>query len=1226
MRLSRTLLAFALTMVAGGVPGLAQTAARITQRVDVRQRVQVASAVPARVARATDLGRADASLPIRDLLVAIQLSADQQQALDSFLEDVHNASSPQYRQWLTPEQFGARFGVADADLAAVEAWLSASGLQISEVAKSRSWIRVSGTAAQVEAAFGTELHQYSLNGKTEYSASKSISVPAALSPVVAGVVSLSSFKHSPQHTDLRNVTRGTDGKLHARDLRGLTPAYTSPTSPENTYLAPGDFSRIYNTTPLLNSGINGSGLTIGILGRSDVYLSDIEAFRTLFNLPFGDPSIIYPNGDPGILDGDDEESTLDLEWAGAVAPKASIQFISGNSSYSTDGIDIAAAYAVDHRSAPILSLSYGSCEQGTSTSEIQFYTRTWAQAAAEGITVLVAAGDSGSSSCTDPSASFDASFGLGVNALAATAYDTAVGGTEFLDTTLDTYWNVGVRGDQSSAIGYIPEATWNESCNLDQPVSLRNCYFQNQNYASAYAGGGGADNCTVHDDNLTLRGLYSCSSGLAKPSWQKAKGVPNDKVRDLPDLALAAAGGHDGYLICFQGSCQWNKDSKGNLTLTDATVIGGTSASTPSMAGIMALAEQRVGAYQGQANYRLYPLSVAQSSSATCNSSSETNPKANDACIFHDVTMGTNAFSCTTFTPGCVDIPSGERFGVLPGFSAKTGFDLSTGLGSLNAANLVKAWAALASVSTTTTLTVNPTHFTHGTPVELTTTVAPQNGVGTPTGDVVYLTTNASGKNVPVATQQLTNGIYAGDFASLPGGTYTMTARYGGDGTYTSSVSPAISLSVGVESSKIVAETLAPGNVYIEGRRQLVPTSSTGLGNNFFIQLSVAGASGKGIPSGNVTLTNGKVNLGTYLLDNAGTASIPCGPSTSCDLARGNYNFTLKYSGDSSFSPSTTQIPFSITRGSLLITTTVDVPLTPATTPTNTKIIAVTSFNFDPIAVPTGTVKLTRSDTNAVLATGAVGKDGTAVLTFLAPSGDYNVPPIYSGDANYDQGQWVSIPEIVVAKTNLSSTTLALTVKPTTVAIGGSTNISIVVAPSAKTTQVPTGTVYIRLADGETSPSYSLVGGATTLNFLWPNAGQYTFSAIYSGDTHFSSSGKEGSITVNKGQPTLRIVPRASTVNAPDQTSLSAYLTINTPVANVYGPTGTVQFYDSVDGKPAKALGAAANVTGGNGSETILATTFVTLPVGENKITAVYAGDSNWKGAEGGPVVVTARR
>ena len=1224
MKIHRILVPLALSLVAAGITGQAQTAPRITQRVDVRQRVQVASAVPAAVARATDLGRADSSLPIRDLLVAIQLNSEQQHALDSFLEDAHDASSAQYHQWLSPEQFGAKFGIADSDLAAVEAWLNESGLQISEVAKSRAWIRVSGTAAQVESAFGTELHQYTLNGKTEYSASKPISVPVALSPVVAGVVSLSSFRSSPQHTDVRHVARSADGKLHAGETHGPRPAFTSPTSPEATYLAPGDFSRIYNTTPLLNSGINGKGLSIGILGRSDVYLSDIEAFRTLFSLPYNDPRIIYPNGDPGILDGDDEESTLDLEWAGAVAPKASIQFISGNSTYSTDGIDIAAAYAVDHRSAPILSLSYGSCEQGTPTSEIQFFNRTWEQAAAEGITVLVAAGDSGSSSCTNPSEYADARFGLGVNALAATAYNTAVGGTEFLDTNLDTYWNLKVRRDQSSAIEYIPEATWNESCDINLPVSLGNCYFQDQSFSGAYAGGGGADNCAVHDDSASIfTGLYTCSSGRPKPSWQIAKGVPNDKVRDLPDLALAAAGGHDGYLICFQGSCQWDKDSKGNLTLTSASVIGGTSASTPSMAGIMALVEQRIGAYQGQANYHLYPLSAAETNSAACNSSHETNPGATSACIFHDVTAGTNALTCTASNPDCTGISTGSNYGVLSGFKAKTGFDLSTGLGSIDAANLVKAWAGLASIGTTTTLTVNPNHFVHGTSIELTTTVAADKGVGTPTGEVVYLVTDASGKNVPVATQQLTNGIFAGDFAALPGGTYTLTARYGGDGTYKASVSPMVELHVSAEASKVVAETLAPSRFFVLGRRPIVPASATGLGNNFFIKLSISGASGKGAPTGSVALTNGRANLGTYMLGNDGVVSIPCGPGTSCDLPLGKYIFTAKYSGDPSFNPISTQVPFAIEQGSLILNQTVN----NATPSPDTKITAITTFEYDPAVIPTGTIKLTRDDTSATIATGTIGKDGTCVISFVPPLGTYGVIPVYSGDANYKEEYVFSYPDIAVAKNTLPTTTLSMVVKPTTTTVGDTTNISIVVNPTKKSTLVPTGSVYLTLTDGSITTNFPLVGGATTLNLPWPSAGTYSFSATYSGDTHFApSTGKSVSVTVQKGQPTLRIVPNSSTVQAPDHTSFTAYLQIDTSLANVDGPTGTVQFYDSVDGKPTRAIGAAANVTAGNGTQTILATTAVTLPVGKNVITAVYGGDANWKQAEAGRVVVTAKQ
>jgi len=770
-----------LLVLVGSSSAFGQDAARVTQEVNSQQRTRIIGTVPRQIHNATDEGRADSAMSLGDILVRLQPSPEQQEALTAFVADVHDPKSPNYHQWLTSDQFGSRFGVADADLQAVEGWLTATGLQVAEVSKGRQWLRVSGTVGQAEAAFGTQVHQYRVNGATAFSISSEISVPSAVSPVVAGVVSLSSFRSSPQHSQPRNVSMGSDQKLHVQSEKVAAPGFTNPGSPETNSLAPGDFARIYNTLPLLKQGVNGTGLSIGILGRSDIYMSDIEAFRKIFGLPFNDPQIIQPNGDPGVLDGDDLESSLDLEWAGAIAPNATIKFISGNSGYSTDGIDIAAAYAVDNRVAPILSLSYGSCEQANTTSEIQFYNQTWAQAAAEGITVFVAAGDSGSTTCTDPSAAPYATVGLGVNMLASTSFDVAVGGTELLDTNTDTYWNLKERTDQSSVKGYIPEATWNESCNLDLPVSIGNCYFQDQEYAATYAGGGGPSSCAVHGSELDYQtGLYTCTSGWPKPEWQQGSGVPKDGVRDVPDVALTAAG-HDGYLICIEGSCQYSVNSDGSVTLQTASVVGGTSASTPSMAGILALAEQRVGPYQGQVNYKLYELSAAQNSALDCNSSDETNPGAATSCIFHDVTVGTNAFSCVLGQlndPDCNSIPSSSVFGILAGYNATRGYDVNTGLGSVNAANLVAGWSRLATINTTTSVSVNPVKFAHGVSVDVTSTVAPTKGSGTPTGEVVYLISGAMGKNVPVLTSQLTNGIYAGHIDTLPGGTYTLQARY----------------------------------------------------------------------------------------------------------------------------------------------------------------------------------------------------------------------------------------------------------------------------------------------------------------------------------------------------------------------------------------------------------------------------------------------------------------
>ncbi len=863
------LLLLALTTGLWGAGTQAQTVSRVNQPVDLNARVVTRGSVPPQIGRAEDLGRVSPSRPMKDLLLRLTPSSDQSASLRSFLADVQDQTSPNYQHWLTPTEFGERFSLSNADLQKVTGWLGGNGFTIEEVSASKRWIRFSGTAAQVEQAFQTEIHSYRKANATHFANAQDLSIPAALAPVVSGLVSLNNFEKAPQHTQVEKVARSAEGKLarvttvpakqQAADSAavdqqyaalGVRPNFTSPGFPEETFLAPGDFSRIYDTAALLSGGTDGSGVSIAIVGRSDISLSDVEAFRTLFRLPFNDPHKIYVNADPGVVPGDDEEAILDTEWSGAVAPRATINYVIAASTDNTDGVDLASAYIVDHVTAPIMSVSFGICEQAISQNENDFYHDLWQQASAEGITVLVSTGDSGSSSCDVPYAYIATPYSLGVNALASTPYNVAVGGTEFADTNLDTYWAIAPGRDQSTAKGYIPEMVWNESCNANLPISLHNCYFD-PNGQGTYAGGGGGSSCSVHPDgskpNL-VTGLYACESGYSKPDWQVGRGVPQDGVRDLPDVSLAAAGGHDGYLICYNGSCQWSTNSDGTYTLEQASVIGGTSAASPSMAGIMALVEQKNGLFQGQADYKLYELAQKQGNSGACNASKLTNPSHRDQCVFHDITAGTNALSCVFGNQDCtIPVAGSTFFGLLSGYSATPGYDRATGLGSVNAANLVKAWTSLPSTETSTTLSVSRTQFVHGSTVTVISHVTPSTGTGTPTGVVALRVESGSAPVGPVLAGSLVSGRFQQPISSLPGGTYKLTADYGGDGRFDGSVSAPVDLTISPEASSLTVATFVPARFYILGRKPFLPGYETGLGNPFYVQVQVASASGGGL-------------------------------------------------------------------------------------------------------------------------------------------------------------------------------------------------------------------------------------------------------------------------------------------------------------------------------------------------------------------------------------------
>jgi hypothetical protein len=1202
-----------------------QTKALITGKIDPNNRASMARSIPAKVSKATDLGRVSSNLPMKDMFLMLQLGDAQKNSLETFLGDAQNPSSPNYHKFLSSKDFGAAYGPAQADIDTITTWLASQGFTVQGVAAAHTWIRFSGTAGTVETAFGTQIHNYQSDGVNRISNSIELTIPSALSAVVSGVLSVNNFEKRSYHTPAETVTRNSAGKMiraaqtaSPQQLSSVdgtpVPQFTSQGQPEQTLLAPGDFAKIYNTAPLVTGGNNGAGVPIAIVGRSDISLSDVETFRTLFKLPYNDPTIIYANADPGVVVGDDEEAILDVEWSGGVAPMAQINYVIGGTTATTDGVDISAAYIVDNKVAPIMSLSFGECEQLLPEAELSFYNSLWQQAAAEGISVMVSAGDNGASGCNLQDDYIDTTDGFGVSGLASTPYNTAVGGTEFNDAVPNTYWSETVNADQSSALGYIPEYVWNETCNTAAPDTLMNCYFQQASSAAAYAGSGGASTCSTHGSTANLlTGLYTCTSGYKKPSWQTGTGVPADGERDIPDVALAAASGHDGFLLCYDGSCQYTTNPDGSFTLDQATVIGGTSASSPSMAAILALVEQKAGQYQGLANYKLYSLANAQT--GNCNSSSETDPTQSSSCVFNDITQGSNSLTCTGTSSGCtVAIPGTKTYKQLSGWAAGTGYDLATGLGSMNVANLVTAWANATQTATTTSLTLSSTTFTHGTPITVSSTVTPASGTGVPSGSLDLVATGATSSPGPVLATTLTAGAYSGPVANLPGGTYAVTASYGGDASYSESTSSQVNVTIAPEPGVMTDSTLALSPFFILGRQPIVTATSAALNSEWFISISMAGASGKGIPTGTITITQGSANVGTFTLDKTGAIYITCGPDTSCDFPIGNYTFTAVYSGDSSFNKTTSTFPFAITKGTANLAVTVNQQYVPTSTP----ITATVYILYDPAVLPTGIVTLFRTDTNAVLGTGTINSSGEAVITFNAPAGSYGASASWPGDSNYTVGYVTQYPDMIVTAPVGISTTSALTTSGPTSSLGQRTSFSVTITTASKPTNgaQPTGTVTLySQEEGQIAAAVPVVGGNATLFVQWPIAGPETVYGVYSGDSNYAISDTSTSlVTVSKATPVLSLSTLAPYVVTNGRDSITAILSSAITNTTAAAPTGTIQFYDSLNGAAAISLGNAQAINTGNGG-TILATIAPALAAGTHVITAVYSGDANWTAA-----------
>jgi hypothetical protein len=530
---------------------------RITGTINEQQRIVLQGQVHPLAQPQFDQGAVPADLAMSHMLLTLSGSPAQEAAVAALLDGQRNPKSPLYRQWLTPAQFGEHFGVSVNDLAKIQQWLQSHGFQVDEVGAGQRSLTFSGTAAQVQAAFHTAIHRYLVNSVSHYANATAPAIPAALAGVVVGVASLNDFYSAPQYTT------GTGGTTHR--------------------LTPVDLATIYDVTPLYGEGLDGTGQHIAVVGRADINLSDISTFRSSFGLPANPPTIIHPGASPGSANvADATEATVDVEWAGALAKNAQIIYVPAASTSASDGIYLSAQYIVDNNLAPVVTVSYGVCESALGTAGNLFVSSLWEQAASQGMSVFVSAGDTGAAGCDAPS-STTATGGAAVNGLCSTPYNVCVGGTQFNDTANPgLYWNsANASTTQASARSYIPETVWNES-------------GINAGKTGLSATGGGA------------------SIKYSKPGWQLGLGVPNDNYRHVPDVALDAAA-HDGYLIYFKGTQQ---------------SASGTSLAAPSWASIMALLVQNYEP-QGNPNARFYSLANQQ--------------QAGGPAVFHDITSGNNS-------------------------------------------------------------------------------------------------------------------------------------------------------------------------------------------------------------------------------------------------------------------------------------------------------------------------------------------------------------------------------------------------------------------------------------------------------------------------------------------------------------------------------------------------------------------------------------------------------
>jgi subtilase family serine protease len=677
-------------------PGPAPARILITRPVDSSKLYTLAGNTRAEANAENDRGRVPDAFAMDHILLQLQRSPERELALINFIDQQHDSSSPNFHKWLTADQFGQLYGPAQADLDVVSDWLRSNGFTVNTEYPSGMSIDFSGTAGQVLTAFHTEIHQLSVNGQEHIANMSDPQIPEALAPVITGIVSLHDFRPP--------------------SMKMARAHYTVQSQP----VVPADLDTIYDFNPAFAAGYTGQGQTIAVLEDSDLYnTADWDTFRKVFGLSTykGTLATINPAppsgasncSDPG-ANGDDDEASLDAEWSSAAAPDAAIQVATCADTTTTFGVMIAEENVINAKAPPqIVSISYGVCEAGTGAAMNAAYNSTAQQAVAEGVSLFISSGDSGAAACDHDYST--ATHGIGVSSPSSTPYNVAVGGTDFGDSALgttSTYWGSTNSKTYGSALSYVPEIPWNDSCAgsilavyLGFSVGYGPDGFCGSSLAAQYgnlttaAGSGGPSGCATGAPAANLVVGGTCK-GYAKPSWQTGvPGIPSDGVRDVPDVSLFAANGIWGhyYVFCLSDLSNFGAPCTGMPSGWSGA--GGTSFGAPIMAGIQALVNQKMGGVQGNPNPVYYKLAASSVASS----------------VFHSITTGDIAVNCSgelnCFGSGFVGrgraTPATAFDGngglstasqsYAPAFAAAAGWNFATGLGSVDAYNLIMNWS-----------------------------------------------------------------------------------------------------------------------------------------------------------------------------------------------------------------------------------------------------------------------------------------------------------------------------------------------------------------------------------------------------------------------------------------------------------------------------------------------------------------------------------------------------
>jgi hypothetical protein len=1011
--------------------------ARITQAIDETQLVTLKGNVLPLARPEFDRGIVSDATPMKRMMLLLQRSPEQETALRQLMDEQLSKDSRNFHKWLTPQQFGQQFGPADADIQTITDWLTRQGFQQIKVGAGRTAIEFSGNVGQVRNAFHTDIHQFTVNGEARQANVSDPQIPSALTPVVVGIVSLHNFprKSFKRDAGIHAATRDSHGNPQFTTSSGCGTNNTQPCY----VLGPADFAKVYN----IPVSLDGTGQQIAIVADSNINPQDAADFRTLFGLPTNPPSVILDGPDPG-LNGDEGEADLDVQVSGMVAPKATIDLVVSEDTLTALGIDLSAFYIIDNNIAPVMSESFGACESALGMAGNAFYNGLWEQAAAQGITVTIASGDPGAAGCDNFNTEAAATLGLAVSGFASTPFNVAVGGTDFDDvgTQTPTFWSSANGTGRESALGYIHEVPWNDSCAATATSTTLNtiCPSSNANLNNIVGGGGGP------------------SSIYAKPAWQSGV-IPNgiaagDNHRYVPDVSLFASDGPQS--LSFYLECQADTVPVGNPPSCASSGsfsfggAGGTSASSPAFAAIMALINQNNGR-QGNANPVLYK--IAATSGQSCNSSTEL--LTGSTCAFNDVTKGNNSVPCVGNSPNCSSKTAGTT-GVLvsaaspttPAWTTATGYDLATGLGTVNVANLNTQWplAVGAFHGTTTALTINgvtsTVTITHGTSVAAVATVTSTSG--TPTGDVSLVAPTTVNGGIGDGT--LSSGSTTINTTFLPGGSYNVTAHYAGDNTFAASTSsPGVPVVVNKENSRLQygIVTFDP----VSGAITSTNATSVMYGSSYILRMDILNSTTNvcqplvtnGVTTGCAVDATGTVTIldtGSFVINSAGHAE-----DQPIQLTGGAHSLSATYSGDISYNPVVTPVTDTVTvsKAATQVSALAANPTSGVTTTTPVALSATITSNSNSAVGTTGTVTFFNGGTqlgspSTVTPFGAgasTAAGGTATLTTTFTSaGTETITAQYNGDTNYSLSAVSSSISVTVTQAQIGNFTVSYGPQP----------------------------------------------------------------------------------------------------------------------------------------------------------------------------------------------------